>query len=85
MIHPVIPCFWFDSQAEEAALFYTSVFANSKIESVSRYGKEGYEIHGRPEGSAMTVVFSLNGQPFTALNGGPVLANHPFGTPRTPE
>jgi predicted 3-demethylubiquinone-9 3-methyltransferase (glyoxalase superfamily) len=72
MIHPVIPCLWFDSQAEEAAVFYTSVFANSKIESVSRYGKEGFEIHGRPEGSAMTVVFSLNGQSFTALNGGPV-------------
>ena len=65
-------CLWFDNQAEEAAKFYTSLFKNSKIESTSRYGKEGFEIHGQPEGTAMTVSFTINGQSFTALNGGPV-------------
>lgn len=68
----ITPCLWFDHQAEEAAKFYTSIFKNSKIGKISRYGKEGYEIHGRPEGSVMTVEFELNGQTFTALNGGPV-------------
>jgi predicted 3-demethylubiquinone-9 3-methyltransferase (glyoxalase superfamily) len=65
-------CLWFDNQAEEAAGFYTSLFKNSKIESIRRYGKEGFEIHGQKEGTVMTVNFSLNGQSFTALNGGPV-------------
>ena len=62
---------WFDSQAEEAANFYVSIFKNSKIERISRYGKEGYEIHQRPAGSVMTVEFTLEGQTFLALNGGP--------------
>ena len=66
------PCLWFDSNAEEAAKFYISVFKNSKIGKISRYGKEGYEIHGKPEGSVLTVEFELDGQTFTALNGGPV-------------
>jgi predicted 3-demethylubiquinone-9 3-methyltransferase (glyoxalase superfamily) len=65
-------CLWFDNQAEEAANHYTSIFKNSKIEGLSRYGKEGYEIHHQKEGTAMTVSFSLNGQSFTALNGGPL-------------
>jgi predicted 3-demethylubiquinone-9 3-methyltransferase (glyoxalase superfamily) len=72
LVRALAPCLWFDSQAEEAAAFYTSVFPNSRIRKVTRYGKEGFEIHRRPEGSAMTVEFELNGQPFTALNGGPV-------------
>lgn len=72
MIKLITPCLWFDNQAEEAAGFYTSVFQNSRIETVSRYGKEGFEIHGQEEGTAMTVVFQINGQTFTALNGGPV-------------
>jgi predicted 3-demethylubiquinone-9 3-methyltransferase (glyoxalase superfamily) len=67
----VTPCLWFDSNAEEAAKFYTSIFKNSKIGKISRYGKEGYEIHGKPEGTVLTVEFELNGQMFTALNGGP--------------
>jgi predicted 3-demethylubiquinone-9 3-methyltransferase (glyoxalase superfamily) len=67
----ITPCLWFDNQAEEAAKFYVSVFENSAIGAVSRYGKEGFEVHGRPEGSAMTVSFCLDGQEFTALNGGP--------------
>ena len=71
-VQKITPHLWFDHQAEEAAQFYTSVFKNSKIGKVSRYGKEGFEIHGRPEGSAMTVAFTLEGQPFLALNGGPV-------------
>jgi predicted 3-demethylubiquinone-9 3-methyltransferase (glyoxalase superfamily) len=65
-------CLWFDNQAEEAATFYTSVFKNSKIENINRYGKEGYKIHGQKEGSVMTVSFRINGQSFTALNGGPL-------------
>jgi predicted 3-demethylubiquinone-9 3-methyltransferase (glyoxalase superfamily) len=66
----IIPCLWFDNQAEEAVNFYTSVFENSKIESISYYGKEGFEIHGRKEGTVLTVGFQINGQSFTALNGG---------------
>ena len=75
----ITPCFWFDNQAEEAANFYISVFKDSpkptgisNIENISRYGKEGFEIHGQKEGTAMTVGFRINGQSFTALNGGPV-------------
>jgi predicted 3-demethylubiquinone-9 3-methyltransferase (glyoxalase superfamily) len=68
----IAPCLWFDHQAEEAAKFYVSIFKNSKIGQISRYGKVGQEIHGRPPGSVMTVEFELAGQPFTALNGGPV-------------
>lgn len=67
----ITPCLWFDSNAEEAAKFYASIFKNSKIGKISRYGKEGYEIHGKPEGTVLTVEFELNGQTFTALNGGP--------------
>ena len=65
-------CLWFDNQAEEAARFYNSIFKNSKIESISRYGKEGFEVHGQKEGAVMTVNFKINGQSLTALNGGPV-------------
>ena len=68
----ITPCLWFDHQAEEAASYYVSVFRNSKITSVTRYGRAGQEIHKRPPGSVMTVAFELDGQAFTALNGGPV-------------
>lgn len=71
-IPKITPCLWFDSQAEAAAKFYTSVFKNGKIGKITRFGKEGFEIHGKPEGSIMTVEFEINGQTFTALNGGPV-------------
>ena len=57
-------CLWFDSQAEEAAAFYTKVFPNSHMGAITRYGNEGFEIHGRPEGSVMTVDFSLSGTEF---------------------
>jgi predicted 3-demethylubiquinone-9 3-methyltransferase (glyoxalase superfamily) len=63
---------WFDNQAEEAAKYYVSIFKNSKIGRISRYTKTGFETHKRPAGSVMTVEFELDGQPFTALNGGPV-------------
>ena len=68
----ITPCLWFDSNAEEAVKFYASVFKKSKIGKISRYGEEGYEIHGKPSGTVLTVEFELNGQTFTALNGGPV-------------
>ncbi len=69
--HSIIPCLWFDAQAEEAAEFYTSLFPNSKPGKIMRFGKEGFEYHHKPEGSVMTVEFKLNGQNFLALNGGP--------------
>ncbi len=68
----ITPCLWFDDCAEEAAEFYTAVFPNSKISNLSRYGEAGQEIHGKAAGTVMTVAFELNGQSFTALNGGPV-------------
>jgi predicted 3-demethylubiquinone-9 3-methyltransferase (glyoxalase superfamily) len=68
----ITPCLWFDSNAEEAVNFYTSVFKNSKIGNVSRYGEAGYEIHRKPAGTVLTIEFELNGQTFTALNGGPM-------------
>jgi predicted 3-demethylubiquinone-9 3-methyltransferase (glyoxalase superfamily) len=69
---PITPCLWFDNQAEDAARFYTGIFKNSKIEKITRYPEAGQDVHGRPPGSVMTVAFELEGQPFVALNGGPV-------------
>ena len=71
-IQRITPCLWFDDQAEEAVEFYTAIFANSRIVNLSRYGEAGHEIHGRPAGTVMTVTFELDGQAFTALNGGPI-------------
>ena len=68
----IVPCLWFDNQAEEAAKLYTGIFPNSRITKVTRYGEGGTEIHGRPAGSVMTADFELDGQAFTALNGGPI-------------
>lgn len=62
---------WFDTQAEEAAKLYTSIFKDSKIGRITHYGKERYEIHGISEGKVMTVEFQLEGQGFEAFNGGP--------------
>ena len=64
-------CLWYNDQAEEAAEFYTSIFQDSEIGQVSRFGTEGFEYHGKPEGTAMTVDFRLNQMKFIALNGGP--------------
>jgi predicted 3-demethylubiquinone-9 3-methyltransferase (glyoxalase superfamily) len=66
----IAPCLWFDTEAEEAAKFYVSLFPDSKIVKIARYGKAGFEQHQKPEGSVMTVQFELAGQSFTALNGG---------------
>jgi predicted 3-demethylubiquinone-9 3-methyltransferase (glyoxalase superfamily) len=71
-IQRISPCLWFDDQAEEAVEFYTSIFENSKIVKIARYGEAGYEIHGKPAGTVLTVAFDLDGQAFTALNGGPM-------------
>jgi predicted 3-demethylubiquinone-9 3-methyltransferase (glyoxalase superfamily) len=67
----ITPCLWFDDQGEAAAEFYVSVFKNSRITQIARYGEAGKQIHGRPAGSVMTVAFELDGHRFTALNGGP--------------
>ena len=68
----ITPCLWFAEEAEEAAKYYTSIFKNSRITAVTRYSKAGQEVHGRPPGSVMVVAFELEGQSFTALNGGPL-------------
>lgn len=72
MNNKIVPCLWFDHQAEEAANYYVGIFKNSKITAITHYGEAGKEIHGRPPGSVLTVAFELNGNPFTALNGGPI-------------
>lgn len=68
----ITPCLWFDDQAQEAAEFYTAIFRNSRIVKIARYGEAGRKAHGKPAGSVMTVAFELDGQAFTALNGGPM-------------
>src|SRR5258706_7833056 len=70
-VQKITPNLWFDKNAEEAVKFYNSIFNNSKIGKVSKYGKEGYDIHGMKEGTVMTIQFWLEGQEFIALNGGP--------------
>jgi len=71
--HPrITPCLWFANEAEDAAKFYTGIFRNSRITSVTRYPDAGYEVHHRPAGSVMVVAFELDGNTFTALNGGEV-------------
>ncbi len=67
----ITPCLWFDTEAEAAAKLYTATFANSQIKQISRYTEAGREIHGKAPGSVMVVEFELEGQTFTALNGGP--------------
>jgi len=73
----ITPFLWFDTQAEEAVNFYLSIFRNSKIMNVARYGDDGAKVSGRPRGSVMTVAFQLDGQPFVALNGGPAFTFSP--------
>lgn len=70
-LRKITPCLWFDGQAEDAAKHYVSIFENSKIGKISRYGDEGTDIHGRAPGSVMVVEFELEGQKFIGLNGGP--------------
>ena len=68
----ITPCLWFDNSAEEAVALYTSLFENSEITSVARYGETDAEVSGQPEGSAQLITFTLGGMEFTALNGGPM-------------
>ncbi len=68
----ITPFLWFDTQAEEAVKFYTSIFKNSKTGTTTRYDEEGAKVSGRPKGSVMTIDFEIAGQEFTALNGGPL-------------
>ena len=68
----ITPCLWFDDQAEEAVNFYVSIFKDSKVGRIARYGEAGAEVSGRPKGTVMTVEFQLEGQEFLALNGGPI-------------
>jgi predicted 3-demethylubiquinone-9 3-methyltransferase (glyoxalase superfamily) len=68
----ITPCLWFDDKAEEAAKFYVSIFKDSKLGPIARYGDAGAEVSGRPKGSVMTVTFEIEGQEFVALNGGPM-------------
>jgi predicted 3-demethylubiquinone-9 3-methyltransferase (glyoxalase superfamily) len=67
----ITPFLWFDHQAEEAAKFYTSVFKNSKVGKILRYDEAAAKASGRPVGSVLTIEFEIEGQKFTALNGGP--------------
>ena len=71
-VQRITPMLWFDDQAEEAVALYTSVFKNSKVLSTTRYTEEAAQAAGRPAGSVLTVAFELDGQEFTALNGGPI-------------
>jgi len=68
----ITPFLWFDNQAEEAANFYASIFKDSKVGRIARYGDEAAQKTGRPKGSVMTVEFELEGQQFVGLNGGPM-------------
>ena len=73
----IVPNLWFDSQAEEAARLYTSLFKHSKIGAITSYGKAGFEVHHMPEGTAMTIEFTVEGRRFVALNGGPLFRFNP--------
>jgi predicted 3-demethylubiquinone-9 3-methyltransferase (glyoxalase superfamily) len=68
----ITPFLWFDTQAEQAAEFYTSVFKNSRIKQINRYGRAGKDTHGQEAGTVMTVEFEICGQAMVALNGGPL-------------
>lgn len=70
-INRIVPCLWFDRQAEDAAKFYVAIFRNSRITRINHFSETGHEIHGQPAGLVLTVAFELDGQSFTALNGGP--------------
>lgn len=70
--HRITACLWFSSEAGEAASFYAGIFPHSRITRVTYYGEAGRDIHGQSPGTVLTVAFELDGQPFTALNGGPL-------------
>lgn len=70
-IQKITPCLWFNDQAEEAVAFYTGIFKDSRVIGTTHYGEAGFEVHKRPAGSVMSIIFELEGQTFTVLNGGP--------------
>ena len=70
-VHDIVPCLWFENQAEEAAKYYSGIFKTGRVTKVTRYSEVGHEAHHRPSGSVMTVEFEINGKTSTALNGGP--------------
>jgi predicted 3-demethylubiquinone-9 3-methyltransferase (glyoxalase superfamily) len=70
-VQKITPCLWFDGQAEDAARFYVSIFKNAKLGKVSRFPNEGQDVHHQPEGQVMVAEFTIEGQNFVALNGGP--------------
>lgn len=72
MIQPITPCLWFDGQAQQAAEFYTSIFKNSRIVQITHYAETGSDIHANMAGKVLMVSFEINGQAFSALNGGPL-------------
>ncbi len=76
-IQKIMPCLWFDSDAEEAVSFYSSLFKSSKILNTTKYNEVGYEIHGKKAGTVLTIRFSLDGCEFLALNGGPQFKFNP--------
>ena len=71
-MRPISICLWFDDKAEEAAQFYVSIFKDGEITGTTHFTEAGQELHQKPPGSVMTVEFKVNGQAFTALNGGPM-------------
>lgn len=73
----ITPCLWFNNEAEEAANFYTSIFKDASIKSITRYGQSGARVSGIPAGTVMTVAFDIGGQEFIALNGGPAFTFSP--------
>jgi len=70
-VQRISPCLWFNKEAEDAARYYAGIFKKSRIGAITRYGKAGFETHHQPAGTVMVVAFELEGQKFTALNGGP--------------
>jgi predicted 3-demethylubiquinone-9 3-methyltransferase (glyoxalase superfamily) len=73
----ILPCLWYDRQAEEAAAFYVSAFGNAHVGRTVRAGKVGQDTHGLPEGAVLTVEFEIEGQTFVGLNGGPLFTFNP--------
>jgi len=73
----IVPCLWYDRQAEEAAKYYVSLFNKSKTGNITRYSKAGFEVHGMPEGMVLTVEFEIEGQQFVAFNGRPLFKFNP--------
>ena len=71
----IVPCLWFNNEAEEAANYYCAIFKTAQLGTITRYGNEGKEIHGGKPGNVLTVEFSLDGHKFLALNGGPIISN----------